>query len=59
MPTVQFAWGPRKYFIPNNCCEHAMMVTEYSSIKYILLTTEVSEAMYGNQPIFMESFLTF
>ena len=35
------------------------MAAEYCSTKYLLSAAEVSEAMYGNQLIFMQSFLTF
>ena len=35
------------------------MATESCSTKYLWSAAEVAEAMYGNQPIFMHSFLAF
>ena len=35
------------------------MVILYCSIKWPLSVADFSEAMYGNQPIFMQLFLTF
>ena len=46
----------------NSCCEYAtcpeyaIMATYFCNAKSLLSAAKVSEAMYGNQPIFMQSF---
>ena len=41
------------------CCVYATMAIDYCSTKYPISVAEVSEAMYGNKPIFTQSFITF
>ena len=58
MCSAQFAKVPNKSSISNTCCVYAISAMKYWSFKFLLSAAKVSDVKYGNQPYFIQSFLT-